>query len=32
MNIQDDIGKVFEYRERAYSMGVNDYFGPREKN
>ena len=28
MNIQDRIGKGFGSRERAYSMGVNDYFGP----
>ena len=27
MNIQDRIGKGFGSRERAYSMGVNTYFG-----
>ena len=28
LNIQDVIGKLFGYIERAYSMGVNGYFGP----
>ena len=27
LNIQDTIGKGFGYREKALSMGVNDYFG-----
>ena len=31
MNIQDGIGKIFGYIEIAYSMGVNAYFGPRQK-
>ena len=28
MNIQYGIGKVFGSRERAYSMGVNDFLVP----
>ena len=32
INIQYGIDKGFEYRERANSMGVNDYFGPRRTN
>ena len=32
MNIQDGIGKGFCSIERAYSMGVNDYFFSRRKN
>ena len=32
MNIQYGVGKVFGYRERAYSIGVNYYFGPRRTN
>ena len=32
MNIQYGIGKVFSSRERAYSIRVNDYFGPILKN
>ena len=28
MSIQDPIVKWFGYRERAYSMGFNTYFGP----
>ena len=29
MNFKDLIGKVLRSIEREYSMGVNDYFGPR---
>ena len=32
INIQYVIGKVFGYRERAYSMGVNAYFVTRLTN
>ena len=30
MNIQDEIGKGFGSIEKAYSMGVNSYFSPRQ--
>ena len=32
MNIQDGICNGYGSRERAYSMGVNDYFVPRRTN
>ena len=32
MNIQDGIGKWFGYRERAQSMRLNAYIGPRLAN
>ena len=32
MNIQYEIGKEFGYIERAYSTGVNYYFGPKQTN
>ena len=32
MNIQYGVGKVSGSRERAYSMGVNAYFGTRRTN
>ena len=32
INILYGIGNGFGYRERAYSLGVNDYFGPRQTN
>ena len=28
MNVKDEIGKGFDYRERSDSMGLNAYFGP----
>ena len=32
INIQDVIGKEFGYREISYSIRLNSYYGPRQKN
>ena len=32
MSFKYDIGKVFGYIEREYSLGVKSYFGPRIAN